>query len=240
VKTTAQILADQLIASLTEACCDHCGRMRKKSSKPMCCGGKKTFDPTVEPRDEAPKPTIGKMATEENHFLYEFPSPEKAKAFAEEAKKYGWPVVVEGAIAGMITKAFADEVAGKFDGKDLVREGLKDPRAKESSITPFLMRCFEAATAKPGDETKTEAKGQEKHTHPFIKRCVAAMTSGKSASRNASDPGQLSSAFAICTASKKQHPGAAKEKAKEGVPEKRMGQYEKALSKGREARAAAK
>jgi hypothetical protein len=49
--------------------------------------------------------------------------------------------------------------------------------------------------------------------------------------------GDLSKAFAICTAAKKKHPGAARQKAKEGVPKERVREYETALKMGRESRA---
>jgi len=129
MRLATEILADQLVASLSEACCGECGSMSKQLGKKVCCGGHK--------EEEKPAP-------------------------------------------------------------------------------------------------KTEAA--DRHTHPFIKRCVAAMT-GKEGSKDPHKPAQLSSAFAICVASKKKHPGAAKEKAKEGVPEKKMAAYEKALSVARKARA---
>lgn len=247
MKTASQVLADQLAATLSEACCDSCGTMSKKTGKKVCCGGhgkpkteakagkvhyavvadlKKAAE-TGESLDDLMKK---RYQTEENHFLYIFPDDKKAKEFAEEAgKKYGWKIQTEGHVAGMITKAFADEVAAKFGGKDVMRETIYSPEAKALEITPFLKRCFDAVTDPTPPATKTEAA--EKHTHPFIKRCVAAR-----AQKAGANPAALSRSFAICTAAKKAHPGAAKEKAKEGVPEKRMGQYEKALATARAAR----
>lgn len=130
MRPATAILADQLAASLAEACCGECGSMSKKLGKKVCCGGHK--------EEEKPVP-------------------------------------------------------------------------------------------------KTEAA--ERHAHPFVKRCVAELTA-KGGSRDPHKPAQLSSAFAICVASKKKHPGAAKEKAKEGVSEKKMTAYEKALAVARKARAA--
>ena len=67
-------------------------------------------------------------------------------------------------------------------------------------------------------------------THPFIKRCVAAITQKD----GEVDRDKVSRAFALCTAQMKKSPKAAKAKKKEGVPADRMSDYESALKQARE------
>lgn len=92
----------------------------------------------------------------------------------------------------------------------------------------------EAAEVEPVDHAgqevpvRTEAK-EKPTTHPFIKRCVAAITKDDPEP----DRSAVSRAFAICTAQKQKSPQAAKDKKKEGVPKKRMADYERALSSAR-------
>jgi len=244
MKTASALLADQLKSALAEACCDSCGTMSKKTGKKVCCADEKKHEEAkagkvhyttvadlkkaAETGEDLGSIISKRVQTEDCHFLYIFPDAEKAKNFVEEGKKkYGWRFEADGVVAGMITRAFADSVASKFGGEDIIRAGITDPKRpkKTEGIEPFLAKLL-----------KVEA---ESHTHPFIKRCVAAMT-GKDGSKDPHDPKALSSAFAICTASKKRHPDAAKEKAKEGVPAGRMKTYEKALSVARKARHAEK
>jgi len=81
-----------------------------------------------------------------------------------------------------------------------------------------------------GQEIEVHVEAKEKPTtHPFIKRCVAAIT------KNDEEPDRaaVSRAFAICTAQKDRSPKAAKEKRREGVPKQRMADYERALSSAR-------
>lgn len=83
-----------------------------------------------------------------------------------------------------------------------------------------------------GQDVEVRAEAKESTTHPFIKRCVAAMTKDSDP-----DSADVSKAFAVCTAQMKRSPKAAKAKKKEGVPEGRMADYERALSKARKDRA---
>ncbi len=78
-------------------------------------------------------------------------------------------------------------------------------------------------------EAVSKGPGGEHHTHAFIQRCVASITQKQPDT-------DTSRAFAICTAQKKKSPGAAKEKAKEGVPKERVAGYEAALERGRQQR----
>jgi hypothetical protein len=88
-----------------------------------------------------------------------------------------------------------------------------------------LRRALNEAKPKP----VSRGPEGEHHTHAFVQRCVGSITS--------KNPDMdTSRAFAICQAQKKKSPEAAKEKAKEGVPAKRVGEFEKALEKGRAAR----
>lgn len=79
-----------------------------------------------------------------------------------------------------------------------------------------------------GRDTRTEA--ERPTTHPFIKRCVAAITKSQGGKP---DRESVSRAFAICTAQQQRSPKAAAAKKKEGVPEKRMQDYEAALASAR-------
>jgi hypothetical protein len=139
MKPAAEIQAERLRAALTEACCDDCGAMSKKTGKKVCCS------PDKKSKDQASDLAVGP---------------------ASEA------------------------------GQDV--------------------------------PVRIEEK-QRPTTHPFVKRCVAAITKD--------DPeverSELSRAFAICTAQMKKSPQAAKAKKKEGVSHERMADYERALADAR-------
>ena len=108
-------------------------------------------------------------------------------------------------------------------------------------LVPFGKSLCEAHTKsaeKPKLHVKTPPPGPERGTPTFIKRCVDRMTS--SGKKDPSKPGQLSSAFAICTAAEKKHPEASAQKEKEGISDKRLKRYEGTLTKARRARAIAR
>lgn len=108
---------------------------------------------------------------------------------------------------------------------------------KASRLRGDLARFREQQTVDEAKKPKPVSQGPagKHHTSAFVQRCVAAMTS--SGEVDAEKKGDLGRAFAICTAAQKKHPRFAKEKAKEGVPEVRVKEFEKALEQGREARA---
>jgi hypothetical protein len=137
VKSAAEIQAERLRSALTEACCDDCGTMTKKTGKKVCCGDK--------------------------------------------------------------PKASVDRSPGaEFEGGQDVQVRVTEEKKRPT-------------------------------THPFIKRCVAAITKSDENVERA----ELSRAFAICTAQMKKSPDAARAKKKEGVPADRMTDYESALKQAR-------
>lgn len=202
MRSMNEMRIDDLRAALAEACCDNCGAVGKAK---RCCD-KKGAPERIAPESETGQDVI--VRTEEAHFIYEFPSESRAKSFVREAESLGWRFLRQGKLAGMMTKAAADELAAKYGGAD--------------SVSPHLSDAFRA-------QIQNEAK-EKSTTHPFIKRCVAAIT-GKDAEP---DRAEVSRAFAICTAQKKRSPKAAAAKKKEGVPKARMADYERALSSARE------
>jgi len=119
-------------------------------------------------------------------------------------------------------KAFIDEA--KTFGWSFMQDG---PRAKYST------KAFaDDVAAKHGgrDTRDSTTEAERPTTHPFIKRCVAAITKKHGGKP---DRETVSRAFAICTAQKERSPKAAAAKKKEGVPKQRMKDYESALSSAR-------
>ena len=110
---------------------------------------------------------------------------------------------------------------------------------KADRLLTLLESCCDAcAVGLPCKAPAPEvAEAEKSTTHPFVKRCVAAIT--QSGQRDPKKKGELGSAFAICKAQQQKSPKAAKAKAKEGVPAARMKQYEKALKQARGTRAKA-
>lgn len=113
---------------------------------------------------------------------------------------------------------------------DNLASSLRETCCDACGSTGDKSKCCKAKLDQPANK----AAPQTEATHPFIKRCVAAMTKGKGSGAS------VSRAFAVCTASKDKNPEAAAEKEAEGVPKKRMSQYEKALTSAKKARAQAK
>lgn len=120
----------------------------------------------------------------------------------------------------------ADET--KKQGKKVCCADEKE--SKKTEDKSFAQRVASALTDPLGEATMSPVSagpGGEHHTHAFVQRCVASITS--------KSPGMpTDKAFAICQVSKKKNPGAAKQKAKEGVPKGRVAGYEAALKRGRE------
>ena len=104
-----------------------------------------------------------------------------------------------------------------------------DKPKEESTFAQRVASALTDPIEEGKDKPVSKGPGGEHHTHAFVQRCVASITS--------KSPGMpTDQAFAICQVSKKKNPGAAKQKAKEGVPAGRVAGYEAALAKGRKER----